>query len=258
MAPWRSPRKRPGGEAGPALLQPHCQARGGVPWPPPLHAGDRLSRAEFETRYAAHPEILKAELLQGTVYMPSPARYNQHARPHNDICTWLGFFSAEIPGVVAANNATVRLGLESEVQPDALLRLETVFGGRCRLTEDDFLTGPPELVVEVAASSAAYDLHDKRRIYEESGVPEYLVLLAYEREAVWLALEEGLYRPLPPAEGGVLQSKKFPGLWLDAESLWEGSLAKVLDVLRQGMASPDHGRWVEGLRRRLEPASAGR
>jgi hypothetical protein len=32
--------------------------------PPPLNAGDRLSRVEFERRYKAHPEIKKAELIE--------------------------------------------------------------------------------------------------------------------------------------------------------------------------------------------------
>lgn len=51
------------------------------------------------------------------------------------------------------------------MQPDALLRLETAQGGGSRVTTDAYLEGPPELVVEIAASSAAYDLHDKRRVY---------------------------------------------------------------------------------------------
>ncbi len=43
-------------------------ARSGVPL---LHPGDRLSRAEFERRYLAQPDIKKAELIEGVVYMPS-------------------------------------------------------------------------------------------------------------------------------------------------------------------------------------------
>ena len=42
---------------------------------PPLNAGDRLSRAEFERRYQAHPEITKAELIEGVVHMPSPVHF---------------------------------------------------------------------------------------------------------------------------------------------------------------------------------------
>lgn len=39
---------------------------------PPLENGDRLSRAEFERRYAAMPHVKNAELINQTVYMSSP------------------------------------------------------------------------------------------------------------------------------------------------------------------------------------------
>ena len=32
---------------------------------PPLESGDRLTREEFEIRYAAMPELKKAELIEG-------------------------------------------------------------------------------------------------------------------------------------------------------------------------------------------------
>jgi len=51
--------------------------------------------------------------------------------------------SLATPAVEVGDNATVRLDLENEVQPDALLRLDGSLGGRSRITEDDFLEGPP-------------------------------------------------------------------------------------------------------------------
>ncbi|MDQ1300721.1 MAG: hypothetical protein QG637_641, partial [Chloroflexota bacterium] len=71
--------------------------------PPPLTAGDRLTRTEFERRYLAHPEIKQAELIEGVVYMPSPTRFEKHGRPHNDIVTWLGVYRATTFGVVGGN-----------------------------------------------------------------------------------------------------------------------------------------------------------
>jgi hypothetical protein len=35
---------------------------------PPLANGDRLTRIEFERRYAAMPESVRAELTEGVVY----------------------------------------------------------------------------------------------------------------------------------------------------------------------------------------------
>ena len=215
--------------------------------PPPLQTGDHLSRAEFERRYAAHPEIKKAELVEGVVYMPSPVRFHEHGRPHLDIAGWIALYQAFTPGVVGGDNATVRLDERNEVQPDALLRLPPRLGGRSRVTEDDYLEGPPELVVEIAASSAAYDLHSKRLVYQRVGVPEYLVLQMYERRADWFVLRNGVYEPLEADADGLLRSEVFPGLVLRPEAVWEGDIAALLSTLQEGLDSPEHAAFVERL-----------
>jgi Uma2 family endonuclease len=219
--------------------------------PPPLNAGDYLSRAEFERRYQAHPEIKKAELVEGVVYMPSPIRFEQHAEPHSWIVTWLGVYIAATPGVRMGDNTTVRLDFENEVQPDALLRLETTLGGQSHLSDDDYIEGPPELIVEIAASSAAYDMHAKRRVYARSGVQEYLVMQMYERRTDWFVLHEGVYESLAPGEDGLLRSERFPGLWLQPAVFWSGDLTALLAVLQQGLVATEHGEFVTRLQRQV-------
>jgi len=209
---------------------------------PPLNAGDQLTRAEFERRYLAHPNIKKAELIEGVVYMPSPTRLTQHGQPHSDIVTWLGAYRAATAEVRAANNTTVCLDNENEVQPDALLYRTR--GGRTQVSEDDYLAGPPELIVEIAASSAAYDLHVKRRVYQRVGVQEYLALQVYEQRADWFVLREGVYEALAEDENGVLRSEAFPGLWLSVPAFWAGDLAAMLATLQAGLASPEHTAFV--------------
>lgn len=222
-----------------------------TPDPPPLNAGDRLSRAEFERRYQAMPEVNKAELIEGTVYMPSPVHILKHGQPHLILNTWLGVYIAGTPDVSGGDNATVRLDNENEVQPDALLRLETTLGGHSHVTEDDYLAGPPELIVEVAASSASYDLHSKRRVYARNGVQEYLVAQAYEQRVDWFVLRESVYEPLQADAEGILRSVVFPGLWLPVEALWAGDLATMLRVLQQGLVSPEHSVFVAELQERM-------
>ena len=210
----------------------------------PLQAGDRLSRAEFERLCATATDIKKAELVEGTVYMPSPAPFELHGRPHSDLITWLGLYRAYTSGTSVGDNASVRLDYENEVQPDALLRLDPALGGRCSVSEDDYLEGPPELIVEIAASSASYDMHQKRRVYARNGVPEYIVFLAYERRLVWFVLREGVYEEMASDESGIQRSEIFPGLWLDGASLLNGDLARVLEILQQGLASREHGEYL--------------
>ncbi len=226
----------------PARPQPRPQATR-----PPLHAGDRLSRAEFERRYQAHPEIKKAELVEGVVYMPSPVRFEKHSYPHLIIITWLGVYISATSGVSGGDNATIRLDFENEVQPDALMRLEPAQGGQSRVTGDDYLEGPPELIVEIVASSASYDLHDKRRVYARSRVQEYLVAQMYEQRVDWFILREGVYETLTPDERGVLRSQVFPGLWLQPAAFWTSDLAGMLAVLQEGLASPEHAAFMQRL-----------
>lgn len=227
---------------------------------PPLNSGDRLSRAEFARRYDAHPEMKKAELVEGVVYVVSPVRFEQHGRPHSDIVTCIGVYRASALGVSIADTTTVRLDFENEVQPDALVRLDRVLGGRSQITDDDYIAGPPELIVEIAASSAAYDLHDKRRVYARNGVQEYLVIQMYEQQVDWFTLDEGVYAALSPNDQGMLRSQVFPGLWLQPAAIWSSDLAALLAVLQAGRASPEHTTFVEQLRARLDtmPGSAVR
>jgi len=56
---------------------------------PPLENGDRLTSREFERRYNAMPELKKAELIEGIVYMASPLRFQPHAQPHGRLITGL-------------------------------------------------------------------------------------------------------------------------------------------------------------------------
>jgi Uma2 family endonuclease len=220
---------------------------------PPLESGDRLSRAEFEHRYNARPDIKKAELIEGVVYVASPVRIRQHSVPHQRISTWVGVYCAETLGVLAADNGTLRLDPTNEPQPDISVWIDETLGGQATVSDDDYLEGAPELLVEVAASTAAYDLHDKLHAYRRNGIQEYLVLQVYERQAIWYRWQEGAYVPMAPDEQGILRSQVFPGLWLDPARFWAGDLAGVLGVLHQGLASLEHTAFVQTLRNRSAP-----
>jgi len=214
---------------------------------PRLENGDRLTRAEFETRYRAMPNLNKAELIEGTVHMPSPVHHSHHSKPHQLINTWLGMYCASTPGVETADNGTVRLDPENIVQPDASLRL--IEGGTSQITPDDFLSGAPELIVEIASTSAAYDLYDKRHVYQRNGVREYIVWQILEARVSWFVLAEGAYRELAPDAPGILRSPAFPGLWLNVNALRDGQIAKVLNDLRRGLKSKAHTAFVKQLAR---------
>jgi Uma2 family endonuclease len=215
--------------------------------PSVLHAGDRLTRDEFERRYLAMPNVKKAELLEGVVYMPSPVRYEHHGLPHALLAGWLSDYTMPTPGVAYCIDCTLRIDQDNEPQPDLLLRLEGA-RGRSRLDAEGYLVGPPELVVEIAASSVSYDLHQKRHVYRRVGVHEYLVLRVEDAAVDWFGLRGGAYVPLTPGADGVLRSSVFPGLWLDGAALLRGDKAGLRAGLARGLASPEHAAFAASLR----------
>ena len=213
---------------------------------PELQAGDHLTRIEFERRYAAMPKVKKAELIEGVVYMPSPVSHQEHGGPHFNVVSWLGLYCSGTPSVEGGDNSTVRLDLENEPQPDVFLRIRPKFGGQSR-DEDTYVAGPPELIAEVSASSASYDLHEKFRAYQRNGVREYLVWRVWDSVIDWFALREGHFERLPLTDAGHYRSEAFPGLWLDPAALIRGDFSQVVTVLQQGLASPEHAAFVARL-----------
>jgi len=216
---------------------------------PRLENGDRLTRAEFERRYLAMPDLKKAELIERMVHMPSPVS-RPHATAHADLITWLGAYRAATPGTEIADNATVRLDLDNEPQPDVLLRILPQAGGQTRDSAEDYVEGAPELVAEIASSSASYDLHEKKRAYRRNRVREYLVWLVNEQRLEWWEWREGEYVSLP-VERGVIRSRVFPGLWLEVAALVEGRSADVLARLERGLKSEEHTAFAARLESRV-------
>jgi len=214
---------------------------------PPLENGDRLNRYEFERRYNAMAHLKKAELIEGVVYMAAALRFRSHGQPHGRLITWLGVYESSTSGVDLGIEPTVRLDLDNEPQPDAVLMIEAQSGGQAQLSDDDYIEGAPELVAEIAASSAAIDLGDKKRAYRRNGINEYIVWQVFDQKLDWFSLQDGEYVPLPVDEDGVIRSQVFPGLWLAVEDLLVGNMVRVLAVVQEGLASPEHTAFVQQL-----------
>jgi Uma2 family endonuclease len=214
---------------------------------PRLEPGDRLTRAEFERRYEAMPELKKAELIEGVVYMPSPVRMDVHGAPQADLLTWIGTYRSLTPGVNAGDNATMLLDNDNMPQPDGLLIIDAACGGQATIDTKGYIQGAPELVAEIASSTASIDLHDKLNVYRRSGVREYVVWRVLDRAIDWFILREGRYVPLAAADDRILRSEVFPGLWLNALAMLEGKLDVVLATLQQGTATPEHNEFVARL-----------
>jgi len=194
------------------------------------------------------PDLKKAELIEGVVYMTSAVRYDQHGLPERALSNWLTFYEEATPGIAVVGNTTVRLDLDNEPQPDLLVRLPEHAGGRSHAGPDGYLEGPPELAIEVAASSVSYDLHQKFGAYRRNGVQEYLVHRVDDGEIDWFVLEHGTYVRQQPDAEGILKSRVFPGLWLDVAALLQVDLRALRSTVERGIKDPAHAAFVARLR----------
>jgi Uma2 family endonuclease len=212
---------------------------------PPLEPGDHLDQKTFHARYEAMPEDVRAELIGGVVYMPSPLK-RPHSRTHIRLLQWLVAYEDATPGTETHDNASAILGADSEPQPDACLLILPTGRGQTREV-DNYIVGPPELIVEVASSTEAIDLYEKKTDYERAGVKEYLVVALRQAKVFWFISRQGQFEELAPGPDGILRSQVFPGLWLDPAALLRLDSARLLEVLRQGLATPEHAAWVAQL-----------
>jgi Uma2 family endonuclease len=148
---------------------------------------------------------------------------------------------------VASINASARLDGKNEFQPDAMLRIKSGKLGRSKVAADGLLEGAPELAVEIAVSSAGYDLHEKKAVYQRCLVPEYFVWQVMDAQIHWFALENGEYAEMKPRQDGAIHSRIFPGLWIDARALLAGDELKVSRILARGLKSAEHKAFVKRL-----------
>ncbi len=206
---------------------------------PVLENGDRLNREEFERRYHAMSGVKKAELIEGIVYMPSPVRLTQHGRPFAKIIRWLGEYEDANPGSAVAGDCTIRLDMDNEPQPDAILMRLPEAGGQAGVSADGYIEGAPEFVAQIVASTQSYDLHQKKEAYRRNGVREYLAWIVREERIVWWELHDGNYREIQ-ADAGLLKSRIFPGLWLDPAAMIRGDMKAVFAALESGLAAADN------------------
>jgi Uma2 family endonuclease len=211
---------------------------------PPLLEGDRLTSAEFLTRWEAMPALKHAELIDGIVFMASPLAY-PHGKSQPHLTGWAWLYSEFTPGTEVLGETTWILGAKDVPQPDIALRLLPEAGGQSSL-DGRYLTGPPELIIEVTDTTTSRDLGAKKLLYERMGVREYITVLVQTKRILWRELHRGRYRECEPEADGLYRSRVFPGLWLDPAALWQ-QRRSVRTALEKGLRSPEHAAFLKKL-----------
>ena len=193
-----------------------------------LENGAVMGREEFHRLYEQCEELRKVELIEGIVYMPSPVKFEQHGQTSTLMIGWLLAYQIFHPGEVAvADGTSVMLDDRNEPIPDAML-----FRLRPDRFEDGYVSGAPELVVEVANSSLSRDLNQKKEAYRRNGVLEYIVWRVRDEAIDWFQLRNGDYELRTPDATGVIESEVFPGLRLDVAAALANNLNQVMGAVR--------------------------
>lgn len=198
-----------------------------------LETGMHLTQPEFERRYNLHPDLKKAELINGFVIMGSPVSI-AHGSLENHFGAWLGYYFARLGRHKVVHNTTLRIDHHNEVQPD----IAVIDSGRSSGKPSLFIEEPPRLIVEIASSSRMYDRYEKYDLYERCRVGEYVLCSIEEGRVFWFALGSEGFREIAD-ENGLLKSRGFPGLWLNSERLVNGDMEGVFRDLNSGLESQE-------------------
>jgi Uma2 family endonuclease len=205
---------------------------------PALEAGQRLDQPTFHERYEAMPEGTWAELVGGLVYMPSPVR-SEHGEYDEVSALWTGIYRKSTRGVRGGRNSTVILDVSGECQPDGQLRIPQELAGQTRIVQG-YIVGAPELLIEIARSSRHYDLNEKKSDYERAGALEYIVFELDPDRVHWFIRRADHFEDLSPGPDGIYRSECFPGLWLNPEAFYAEDLDRLVEVVEQGVRTPEH------------------
>lgn len=221
-----------------------------APEVPLLRDGMRMTQPEFHRIYEMQPPDVRAELIGGVVYMASPQRRG-NGRRNGDLYMVLRVYELETPGTHAEMNNTTILDRAGEPEPDVSLRILPEFGGQSEVNEQDYVEGPPELVIEVSDSTIRRDLTVKKDDYQRTGVREYVIVAVPKKRLMCFDLQAE--REIGPDADGVFRSRVFPGLWIDAAAALAADVRRMTAVLQQGLATSEHAEFVKRMKEKTAP-----
>ncbi len=173
-------------------------------------------------------EDVKAELIDGVMIVHSPEK-TRHEDIFGFMFPMMRIFAIQTKQAkVLGSMATVHLGTCRKVKPDIVAVREE----RKRIVTEDAIEGTPDLVVEIVShSTRRYDFGEKRKVYEEAGVPE-IWLVDFERKQVTVIRKVGQKYRSETKSTGVVKSQVLKGFWLQVDWLWQEELPDPVECLQ--------------------------
>ena len=173
-------------------------------------------------------EDVKAELIDGVMIVHSPEK-TRHEDVFGFLFPMMRIFAIQTKQAkVLGSMATVHLGTCRKVKPDIVAVREE----RKHIVTEDAIEGTPDLVVEIVShSTRRYDFGEKRKVYEEAGVPE-IWLVDFERKQVTVVRKVGQRYRSETKSTGVVKSQVLKGFWLQVDWLWQEELPDPMECLQ--------------------------
>lgn len=188
----------------------------------------------FEEFCERIPEGLKADLIDGVIYVASPDNIE-----HNELNLWSAELlrrflrKRKIKGRVFGFRIAFRLNGENGPEPDlAYVRPE-----RVHLIRKTFIKGAPDWSLEIVSpDSVERDYQKKRLQYERAGVAEYWIVDPLEQRMTCYRLgANGKYKEIRSRDGKV-HSQVIPGFWVKPAWFWQSPLPDEDEVLAEILA----------------------
>lgn len=163
--------------------------------------------------------------------MHSPAS-NRHENIFCFLLTLLRVYLDEKKGaVVRGSRYPMRLDANWSPEPDILVVRES----RRHLMTPRRLEGPADMVIEIASESdPRLDYREKLPRYRQAGIEEIWIINPFENELLAEAKTTAGYTA-QVLSSGRLESKVFPGFWIEVSWLWQEELPSTLRCLREIM-----------------------
>jgi Uma2 family endonuclease len=195
-----------------------------------------VSTDEF---FAAIPDGVKADLIDGVIYMASPDS------PRSDkiaqlIRTVLQGYARRRGGLGEAYGSRVAYAVSRYRCPEP--DVSFVCSDRAHIIHPTRGVEAPDIAVEVVSDdSPERDYVKKRVLYEEAGVREYWIIDPIRNHCTFLRREGGQFVTVPLSRDSFFRSEVLPGFWLDTRWLLASPLPDEFECLEQVLAgaAPD-------------------
>ena len=180
-----------------------------------IQAGTRMTLEEF---FELPDTEQRRELHEGVLYIVPPP-----IPDHQQLTKWLNrYLSDQLEETGLAYvflPVDVVLSDDTNVEPDiVVVRLE-----RAHIIHRARIYGSPDIVVEALSSNRNRDLIEKRRLYQDAGVPEYWLLDGDADTITQLELgDDGVYRERAAlTTADTLTTPLFPTFTLPLSQLFD-------------------------------------